>query len=139
MSSADRIMLDDYIAPYLVHRGYFEIMPEIWSRKMNKGIQVGSSEQSNAVDIKGMTYLRNIEESRYQFYSQRMQDRLRSFPNDYPWYYSYTDKDGMPNSKQTYFSGIHIPPGMRYPPKSGVYGGNMQVYWGREYDCCGDW
>jgi len=139
MSQADQIMLNEYIAQYLVHRAYFEAMPEIWSRKMNKGIQVGASEQGNAIDIKGMSYLREIEESRYQFYAQRMQDRLRSFPNDYPWYYSYTDKDGMPNSKQTYFAGIQFQPGMRYPPKGGIYGGTMQTYWGKEYDCCGDW
>jgi hypothetical protein len=139
MSSADKIMLDDYIAPYLIHRAYYEAMPEIFARKMNKAITVGNTEQGTSIDIKGMSYLRDIEQGRYEFYSQRMQDRLRSFPNDYPWYYSWTDKDGMPTSKQTYFSGIHLEPGMRYPPRKNSWAGNLPAYWGREYDCCGDW
>ena len=137
MSQADKIMLDEYIAPYLIHRAYFEVIPEIWSRKMNKGIQVGASEQGNAIDIKGMSYLRDIELGRYNFYAQRMMDRLQAFPSDYPWYYSYTDKDGMPNSKQNYFGGIFFTPGLRKAP--GALNGNIPAYWGHEYDCCGDW
>jgi hypothetical protein len=138
ISQPDRIMLDDYFAPYLIHRAYFEAMPEIFARKMNKAIVVGNTEQGTSVDLKGMAYLRDIEQSRYEFYSQRMQDRLRSFPNDYPWYYSYTDKDGMPNSKQTYFSGIHIEPGLRYPPRRNSWYGNLRAYQGPEYNACVD-
>jgi hypothetical protein len=139
MSSADRIMLDDYIAPYLIHRAYYEAMPEIFARKMNKAIVVGNTEQGASIDMKGMAYLRDIEQGRYEFYAQRMQDRIRSYSNDYPWYYSYSDKDGMPNSKQTYFSGIHIAPGLRYPPRRDSWYGNLPAYRGPEYDCCGDW
>jgi hypothetical protein len=138
MSQPDRIMLDDYIAPYLIHRAYFEAMPEIFARKMNKAIVVGNTEQGNSIDMKGMAYLRDIEQGRYEFYAQRMQDRLRSFPNDYPWYYSYSDKDGMPNSKQTYFSGIHIEPGVRYPPRRNSWYGNLRAYQGPEYNACVD-
>jgi hypothetical protein len=139
MSQPDKIMLDDYIAPYLIHRAYYEAMPEIFARKMNKAIVVGNTEQGSSVDLKGMAYLRDIEQGRYEFYSQRMQDRIRSYSNDYPWYYSYSDKDGMPNSKQTYFSGIHIAPGMRYPPRTNSWYGNLPRYRGPEYECCGDW
>lgn len=138
MSSADRILLDDYIAPYLIHRAYYEAMPEIFARKMNKAIVVGNTEQGTSIDLKGMAYLRDIEQGRYEFYAQRLQDRIRSFSNDYPWYYSYTDKDGMPNSKQTYFSGIHIAPGLRYPPRTDSWYGNLPHYRGPEYDCCYD-
>jgi hypothetical protein len=137
MSQADKIMLDDYIAPYLTRRAYFEAMPEIFARKMNKGIQVGASEQGEHIDIKGMSYLRDIELSRYNFYAQRMMDRIQSYPSDYPWYFSFTSKDGMPNSKQNYFGGIFFTPGLRKAP--GVLNANIQAYWGREYDCCGDW
>ncbi len=139
MSQPDKIMLDDYIAPYLIHRAYYEAMPEIFARKMNKAIVVGNTEQGSSVDLKGMAYLRDIEQGRYEFYAQRMQDRIRSYSNDYPWYYSYSDKDGMPNSKQTYFSGIHIAPGLRYPPRKNSWYGNLPAYQGPEYDCCGDW
>lgn len=139
MSQPDRIMLEDYIAPYLLHRAYYEAMPEIYARKMNKAIIAGETEQGKTVGIKEMSYFREIEQGRYEFYSQRMQDRLRSYSNDYPWYYTWTDKDGMPNSKQTYFSGLHIEPGMRYPPRKNSWYGNLPAYYGAEYYCCGDW
>lgn len=136
MSQADSIMLNDYIAPYLIHRAYYEAMPEIFARKMNKAIVVGQTEQGQSVDFKGMSYLREIEQGRYEFYAQRMQDRIRSFPNDYPWYWNYNDKDGMPTSKQTYFSGIHIEPGLRYPPRKNSWYAGLPAYRGYEYDCC---
>lgn len=136
MSQPDRIMLEDYIAPYLLHRATYEAYPEIYARKMNKALIAGETEQGKTVGIKEMQYFREIEQSRYEFYSQRLQDRIRSYSNDYPWYYNYNDKDGMPNSKQTYFSGIHIEPGMRYPPRRTSWYGNLPAYYGKEYDCC---
>jgi len=138
MSQADSIMLNDYIAPYLVHRAFYEAMPEVFARKMNKAITIGSSEQGNSIDIKGMSYLREIEQGRYEFYAQRLLDRVQAFPSDYSWYFSYTQKDGMPSSSQTYFAGIHIAPGMRRPPRRNDWYRNLPYYQGPEYDACVD-
>jgi hypothetical protein len=136
MSQADSIMLNDYIAPYLVHRSFYEAMPEVFARKMNKAITVGLSEQGNSIDIKGMSYLRDIEQGRYEFYAQRLLDRVQAFPSDYPWFYNYTQKDGMQSSSQTYFAGIHIAPGMRRPPRRNDWYRNLPYYQGPEYDAC---
>lgn len=138
MSQPDRIMLEDYIAPYLIHRAYFEAMPEIFARKMNKAITVGNTEQGTSIDLKGMAYLREIESGRYQFYAQRLQDRVVAYSSDYPWYYSWNDKDGMDSSVQTYFSGIQLEGGMRKPPRKGSFAGNLPAYWGPEYSRCTD-
>lgn len=138
MSQPDRIMLEDYFAPYLVHRAYYEAMPEIFARKMNKAIVVGQTEAGTSVDLKTMAYLRDIEQGRYEFYAQRMLDRIRSYSNDYPWFYSYSDKDGMQSSRQTYFSGIHIAPGVRYPPKTNGWYGNLPAYADPSWNCCPD-
>jgi hypothetical protein len=136
MSSADRIMLEDYIAPYLLHRSYYEAMPEIYARKMNKAIIAGQTEQGQTVSIKEMSYFRDIEQGRYEFYSQRMLDRIQAYSSDYPWFYSWSDRDGMNSSNQTYFSGIHIEPGLRYPPRSNSWYGNLPRYRGPEYGAC---
>jgi hypothetical protein len=138
MSQPDSIMLNEYIAPYLIHRAFYEAMPEVFARKMNKAITIGSSEQGNSIDIKGMSYLREIEQGRYEFYAQRLLDRVQAFPSDYPWYYSFTQKDGMPSSSQTYFAGIHIAPGMRRPPRRNDWYRNLAYYQGPEYDACVD-
>jgi hypothetical protein len=138
MSQADRIMLDDYIAPYLVHRAFYEAMPEVFARKMNKAITIGNTEQGSSIDIKGMSYLRDIEQGRYEFYAQRLLDRVQAFPSDYPWFYNYTQQDGMPSSSQTYFAGIHFAPGMRRPPRRNDWYRNLPYYQGPEYDACVD-
>lgn len=138
MSQADRIMLDDYIAPYLIHRAYYEAMPEVFARRMNKSITLGNTEQGTSIDIKGMSYLREIEQGRYEFYAQRLLDRVQAFPSDYPWYYNYTQQDGMPSSSQTYFAGIHFAPGMRRPPRRNDWYRNLPYYQGPEYDACVD-
>lgn len=136
MSQADSIMLNDYIAPYLIHRAYYEAYPEIFARRMNKAIVVGNTEQGSSIDIKGMSYMRDIEQGRYEFYAQRLMDRVQAFPSEYPWYFSYTNKDGMPSSSQTYFAGIHFAPGMRRPPRRNDWYRNLPYYQGPEYDAC---
>jgi hypothetical protein len=136
MSQADSIMLNEYIAPYLIHRSFYEAMPEVFARKMNKAITVGNTEQGTSIDIKGMSYLRDIEQGRYEFYAQRLLDRVQAYPSDYSWFYSYSDKDGMPSSSQTYFAGIHFAPGMRRPPRRNDWYRNLPYYQGPEYDAC---
>jgi len=136
LTQPERILLEDYIAPYLIYRAEFEATPELFARKMNKAITLGNTEQGTSIDIKGMQYMREISQGRYQFYAQRLQDQLRNFPNDYPCYYAYTNQDGMPTSKQTYFSGIQFQPGVRYPPRRNTWAGNLPSYYGPEYNCC---
>lgn len=138
MSTADKIMLDDYIAPLLIWAGYYEAIPEVWNRKMNKGLTVGNSEQSTALDIKGMQYFRDNALNKYQFYIQRLIDRVQAYPSDYPWWYQYNFKDGMPSSNENYFAGIHFSPGMRRPPIKQSWYANLPYYQGPEYGACID-
>lgn len=138
MSPADRIMLEDYIAPIVIWGAYYECIPEIWARKMNKGIVVGNTEQGNAIDLKGMQYYRDNAMSKYQFYIQRLLDRVQAYSGDYPWFYSYNDKDGMPSTNQNYFGGITFSPGFRRPPNKNSWYRNLPSYQGPEYGGCID-
>jgi hypothetical protein len=113
-------------------------MPEIFARKMNKAITIGNTEQGTSIDLKGMAYLREIESGRYQFYAQRLQDRVMAFSGDYPWYWTWNNQDGMPTSVETYFSGIQLSGGMRKPPRQNSFAGNLNAYWGPEYSRCVD-
>lgn len=135
MSQADRTLLDDYIAPVCIHSAYFEALPDIWVRNMNKGLVQGNTEQGTGVDIKTMAYFRNIAQSRYQFYLQRLQDYIQSHSNEYPWYFSWSDRDGMPSAKTNYFSGIYLDGGMRKPPRKDSWTGDLPAYYGGLWDC----
>jgi len=114
LNSDEVILLEDYIQPTLLHRSYYEAIPSLWIRVMNKGIIQGNTEQGTSIDAGSMKYLRNIQENRYQFYNQRLLDWLNAKSNLYPQYTTTNSSDGgMSPSDQNYFSGIVIPDGNR--------------------------
>lgn len=135
LTAINKELIDEWISPYLIWSAVFEATPEIFMRMMNKTIVVGDTEQGKAITIKEMAYLRDIYQSRFNFYAQRLQDQLRNYPQNYPSYYSYSSKDGMQPKRETYFSNIHFPPGNRYPPRGGLKR-TIPTYRGGEYNCC---
>lgn len=122
LNGPETTLLQDYIQPYLIHRAYYESIPNIWMRVMNKSIVVGNTEQGSAVSAGDMKYLRNMTQNRYEFYAQRLMDYIKDNPNDYPTYFSYSSNQGMAPQKENYFGGIHIPPGGRKLPPPGIKG-----------------
>ena len=122
LTGPETTLLQNYIQPYLIQRAYYESIPNIWMRIMNKSIVVGNTEQGTATSSGDMKYLRNMTQDRYEFYAQRMMDYLKDNPNDFPIYFSYSSNQGMPPSKENYFSGIQISPGMRKLPPMGIKG-----------------
>ena len=134
LSAAETTLLQEYIQPYLIQRSYYECIPEIWSRIMNKSIIVGNTEQGSSVSAGDMRYMRSIAEDRFGFYAQRLMDYIKNNPNDFPEYFSYSSTDGMPPSKENYFSGIHISSSMprKLPPK-GIKG---YLDPSSDYYCC---
>ena len=126
LNSDEVTLLEDYIQPSLLHRSYYEAIPSLWIRVMNKGLISPTSEQGNSVDAGSMKYLRNIQENRYQFYNQRLQDWLNSKSNLFPQYNTYNSNDGgMPPADTNYFSGVVIPNGnrgARYPYRRNING-----------------
>ena len=71
LSTINKNLIDDFIAQYLVHAAIFEATPEIFMRQMNKTITIGDTEQGKAISVKEMAYLRDLYQSRFNFYSQR--------------------------------------------------------------------
>ena len=116
LNPEETILLEEYIQPYLLHRAYYEALPSIYMRIMNKGLVVGQTEEGNAAGVGEMRYLRNIQQNRYEFYSQRLMDYIKDHRAEYPDYFTYSTGDGMKPSKENYFSGIHIGPGVRKLP-----------------------
>jgi len=108
LSSAETTLVQEYIQPYLIHRAYWECLPQIWMRVMNKTVIVGNTEQGTGVSSKDMIYMRQTAEDRFQFYAQRLMDYIINNPNDYPDYWSYSSTDGMPPSRENYFGGFHV-------------------------------
>jgi hypothetical protein len=136
LTGPETILVNDYIAPYLLWRAVYEATPSIYMRLMNKSISIGESPNSKAIDKGDLSYLRNIQQSRYEFYSQRLMDYILWRQADFPDYFQYIAQDGMPASQENYFGGIHIGPGARRLPRgfSGLPNYSDPAFPG---NCCG--
>ena len=127
LTAAETTLLEDYIAPYLLWRAVYEAIPEMYIRMMNKSISIGESPNAKSVDRGDMSYLRNIHQSRYEWYSQRLQDYLQPRNEDFPLYFQYNSNDGgIPKSSVNYFGGIHITNGPRKPFR--YWNSNLPIY-----------
>ena len=120
LTSAENVLLQDYIQPYLLWRATWEALPTFYMRIMNKAVIKGNTEQGSSIDKGELNYLRNIHQNRFEFYAQRLMDYIKNNPADFPLYFSYTSTDGMAPSKENYYAGLHIEPGRRKLPRVGT-------------------
>ena len=104
-------LVNDYIQPFLVQTAYFQAIPHLMYRTMNRGIVEGTMESATSVNIDTMKYLRTIQKQRADFYMTRLQDYLLIGygSNVFPDYISQSSRDGMiPNRSQKYNNGIYL-------------------------------
>jgi hypothetical protein len=103
-------LLDDYVAPTVIHFAYYQALPQLKYKATNKGVMSGTSEVASTISLEELQYLRNSIFDSAKFYNERLRDYLRAYQELYVEYQSYTDKDGMqPNKGTSYYTGLAIP------------------------------
>jgi len=116
--NADELeLVNEYISPFLINVSYFEMIPHLHYRTMNRGIVQGDMESAQSVDAETMKYLRGIQKQRAEFYKQRLQDYLITGEgqNKFPDYLTYSTLDGMiPDKSSKYNSPIVLNHTTRY-------------------------
>ena len=123
LTGPENTLLQDYIQPYLLWRAVWEALPTLWMRIQNKSVIIGQTEQGSPVGKNEFNTLRQIHESRYEFYAQRLMDYIKNHPGDYPLYFAYNSNDGMKPAKENYYAGLYIDTGRRKLPR---YPGGIQ-------------
>jgi len=121
-------LVNEYISPFLINVSYFEMIPHLHYRTMNRGIVEGQMESATSVDAETMKYLRGIQKQRSEFYKQRLQDYLITGEgqNKFPDYLSYSTLDGMiPDKSSKYNSPIVLNHTTRYGYAKRGYPGGM--------------
>ena len=110
--NADELeLVNSYIQPYLIQTAYFNAIPHLMYRTLNRGIQEGNNEFGQPVEIETMKYLRSLQKQRADFYSQRLLDYLLTGrgQNKFPSYNNSSTIDGMvPDRVQKYNNGIFL-------------------------------
>lgn len=105
------ILVNEYIAPFLIQTAYYQAIPHIMYRTMNRGIVQGTMENASSVDIETMKYLRSLQKQRADFYAQRLLDYLLTGrgQNKFPDYLNASTLDGMvPDRVQKFNNGIFL-------------------------------
>jgi hypothetical protein len=130
--NADELTLvNDYIADYLIQTAYYEMIPHLHFRTMNRGIVKGDMESATGVDIETMKYLRTIQKQRSDFYMMRLQDYLITGrgQNKFPQYNTQSSIDGMlPAKSEKYNSPIYLNHTTRYGYSIASTMRNLDVY-----------
>jgi hypothetical protein len=117
LNSDEITLVNEYISPFLIQTAYFEMIPHLHYRTMNRGIVQGEMESATSVDTETMKYLRGIQFQRANFYKMRLQDYLITGrgQNLFPDYNSYYTIDGMITDKGSkYNSPIYLNHTTRY-------------------------
>lgn len=107
----ETILVNQYIQPFLIQTAYFNAIPHLMYRTLNRGIQEGQNEFGSPVDIETMKYLRSLQKQRADFYMTRLQDYLLigRGQNKFPDYVTQSTIDGMiPDRSQKYNNGIFL-------------------------------
>lgn len=124
-------LVNDYISPFLIQVSYFEMIPHLHYRTMNRGIVKGDMESATGVDIETMKYLRTIQKQRADFYMMRLQDYLiiGYGQGQFPSYLNQNSRDGMlPDKSEKYNSPIYLNHTSRYGYSLAQTMRNLEVY-----------
>ena len=124
-------LVNEYISPYLIQVSYYEMIPHLHYRTMNRGIVKGDMESATGVDIETMKYLRTIQKQRSDFYMMRLQDYLiiGKGQGKFPAYLNQNTMDGMlPDKSDKYNSPIYLNHTSRYGYSLAQTMRNLEVY-----------
>jgi hypothetical protein len=116
-NASELTLVNEYISPFLIHISYFEMIPHLHYRTMNRGIVEGNMESATGVDLGTMQYLRGVQKQRSDFYKMRLQDFLITGrgQNLFPDYLVTSTIDGMiPDKSDKYNSPIYLNHTTRY-------------------------
>jgi hypothetical protein len=141
-NAEEKILVDEYIQPFLIQTSYFNAMPALMYRTMNRGIVEGTMESAKSVDVETFKYLRNVQKQKADFYLQRLMDYLLTGrgQNKFPDYNTASTIDGMiPDRIQKYNNGIFL----KYSTRKGydirdMYQKGIKVYseWAHAWQNC---
>ena len=102
-------LLEDYIAPVLIHRAFALAIPFIKYKIVDKGVLSGTSETATQTTLDEVQYLINKVEDTAEFYAQRLREFFFDHPGLFPDYINPGVYGMMPDRTSPYFSGLVVP------------------------------
>jgi len=107
-NEAYKVLLDDYIAPYLEWKVMSDIQLPLAFKMRNSGItQTNNEHQSNSI-MKDAQTLATYYDQKAIFYSHRLSDYLIANQNLYPEYTAWSNISDMKANPNAYNTGIYL-------------------------------
>lgn len=106
LSTANQTLLDDYLQPALLQWSLYESLPFINYKLTNKAVSTKNSDNSDAVELDELHYLRTTVKDVAEYMSERATKFLKTNETTYPLYLLNTECDEIRPNKTNYFSGI---------------------------------
>lgn len=103
-----KTLLDEYIAPALLHWTIVEMLYVTSAKITNKGICTESSDNSTPLTTDELIFYVNKYEHDAEFATQRLIAYLEAHSSSYPEYYQYI-QEGVDGTTNAYFSGTYLP------------------------------
>lgn len=109
LNANNQTLINQYIAPCLLHYIISEATVPMTFKFMNKSISTRNSDNSNPVDIDQLTTIANHYKNKAEYYANRLTAYLMENPSVYPLYANPgSGLDIIHPSSVQFFSGIYL-------------------------------
>lgn len=103
-----KLLLDDYITPYLLNKVTADIQLPLAYKLRNQGVVQQTGENTYVPSLKDTQYVIQHYQNQADFYGNRMSDYLRANKRKYPEYCSTDSCADMPSNRNAYNTGIYL-------------------------------
>lgn len=103
-----KLLLDEYIQPYLINKVTAEIQIPLAYKLRNQGVVQQTGENTYVPSLKDVQYVIQDYENKANFYGNRMSDYLHANISKYPEYCSVDSCADMPSNKNAYNTSIYL-------------------------------
>lgn len=103
-----KLLLDDYITPYLINKVTADIQIPLAYKVRNQGVVQQTSDNTYVPTLKDLQYVVQNYNNKADFYGNRLSDYLHANHSKYPEYCKTDSGADMPSNSGSYKTGIFL-------------------------------
>lgn len=108
-SADETVLLDDFIAPFLLNKSVYNILPNLKFKLLNKSVLSPTSETGATITLEEFQYLRNNQQQVAIWYEERLRKYLIDYSNLFPEYNTTNSKDINPDKGERASNQFSLP------------------------------
>lgn len=101
-NAAYKLLLDDYITPYLCNKVMAELQIVLFAKIRNEGVVTSQDQQTQQLSMSECEYVRKKYEYDADFYGNRLTDYLHANSSTYPEYCQRESVADLPHNPQAF-------------------------------------